>query len=145
MVAFVPEFPEFSVVGTWVSVPEEEARPYVLAQRLHWLETVSAIEGKPMDPQVKAMIEANAKLDQKMTHCYHATFTFSADGKVTGTYRGPNYEAHRTLETKWRFDGVRTIDLNPSSTIGELVFAANGRLVFHDDEGSGILLVLKKK
>lgn len=145
MVAFVPEYPESAVVGTWTSVPEAEARQYVLALRMHAMETAAAAEGQAIPPQLKQMIAANTELDQKMTHCYTGTLTFSPNGEVTGTYRGPNYPAPRTLKTRWRFDGVQKIDLNPSPVIKDLIFAANGCLVFHDDEGSGILLVLRKQ
>jgi hypothetical protein len=145
MVEFVPEYPESALVGTWVSVPEAEARPYVLALRMHSMEAVAAAEGQAVPPQMKQMIAANTELDQKMTHCYTGTLTFSPDGEVTGTYSGPNYPAPRNLKTKWRFDGVQKIDLNPSLVIRDLTFAANGCLAFHDDEGSGILLVLRKK
>jgi len=145
MVEHVPEYPESELVGTWIAVPETEARQYVLALRYHQMEAMSAASGNPLPDQMKQMLAQKAALDQKMTHHYTGSLIFSPTGDVAGSIKGPNKPALTSIRAKWKFDGIQTVNfVQTTGLISKMVFAQNGRIAFHD-ERSGLLLVLKKQ
>ncbi len=144
MVQYVPEYPENELQGTWISVPEAEARQYVLWLRLDAMDALAAAGGGALPADAARALEAKAQLDQKLTHYYIGSLSFSQTGDVGGALKGPNDSSPTPVRAKWRFDGIQTVQLAPSTEIKKLVFSREKRLVFHD-ERSGRLVVLRKQ
>ncbi|MEM7015495.1 MAG: hypothetical protein AAF585_28890, partial [Verrucomicrobiota bacterium] len=144
MVQHVPEYPENELLGTWIAVPEAEARQYVLWLRLDTMEAMAAAGGGALPADATEVLKAKAELDQKQTYYYKGSLIFTRTGDVGGALKGPNDSSPKPVRAKWRFDGLQSVEFTPSTEVKKLVFSREGRLVLHDDR-SGKLIVLRKQ
>lgn len=152
MQKFQPEDPEADLVGTWVALPEAEARKFVEPMMTRLFEQIAVSQDKTLSAAERNLIAAQAKAAQANLKVFTGTVRFEANQQFRGQLTGRHAAGAGNLAGRWKYDNGDGFKLTTSGTgvaldITQLVYVAEGRLAFLGAGGprSRAIIVLKKQ